>query len=171
MLVHLSNFISILSTSGISGLSLSSDTIELIYNITADLGYTCITVIVENIDGMEEREKQKLVEKLLPILLLKSDDLEELLKLVNKDKYECLYFTFLADIMLQAFLNSMTGPYSEILDEPWFLMFDKDHFEMDPQLVRFTSNVNLVLKSNLFRSYGKMSGVDIDKYSFNFLFI
>ena len=54
----------------------------------------------------------------------------------------------------------------QIGEKSFVLMQEFVYFSVDPgtlKIYRYTWD--------LFRSYGKMSGVDIDKYSFNFLFI
>ena len=54
----------------------------------------------------------------------------------------------------------------QIGEKSFVLMQEFVYFSVDPGTLKIYRYI-----WDLFRSYGKMSGVDIDKYSFNFLFI
>ena len=94
--------------------------VELIQRLADELSFTCITVIVENVDEITMRGETILM-KTIPTVVLDLDDLEKINKLVKKGKKKCLNFVITSNFKLQVFLSSLTGKYSTILeDSTWY---------------------------------------------------
>ena len=146
MVAHYSWLVFMLTPFLANGL-LTGDNVELIQSLAADLGFSCITVIVEDVDKININVKEKLTKQDFPAIISKMEDLEKIFKLVKIAKNNCLNFIYLSDGQLQAFLDSITSRYPNVLEESsWFLWMNNENIELDPKLVGLRSDVNLILE-------------------------
>ena len=135
--------IGLLLTPFLTNALLTVDNVELIHSLAADLGISCITVIVEDVDRITINVKRKLTTQDFPTIITGMEDFEKIGKLVKKDKNKCLHFVFLSDVQLQRFLDSITDQYSRILEESsWILWKNNENIELDLALVGLRSDVN-----------------------------
>ena len=75
---------------------LTVDNVELIHSLAAHLGFSCISVIVEDVDRIHINVKGKLTKQEFPTIITGMEDLEKIGKLVKKDRNKCLHFVFLS---------------------------------------------------------------------------
>ena len=91
-------------------------TFELIQRLADELSFTCITVLIENLDNITMRGETNLM-KTIPTIVSNLENLEKIYKLVKKDNNKCLNLFFTSNLKLEVFLNSLTGNYSTLLED------------------------------------------------------
>ena len=122
---------------------LTVENVELIHSLAAHLAFSCISVIVEDVDRIHINVKGKLTKQEFPTIITGMEDLEKIGKLVKKDRNKCLHFVLLSGVQLQRFLDSITDQYSRILEESsWILWKNNENIELDLALVGLRSDVN-----------------------------
>ena len=127
MVAQYSWFIFMLTPLLTNGL-LIGDNVELIQSLAADLGFSCTTVIVEDVDRINSNVKENLTKQDFPTIISEKEDMEKIFKLVKNDKNKCLNYIYLSDVQLQTFLDSITGQYHNILEESsWFLWMNNEN--------------------------------------------
>ena len=65
---------------------LTVDNVELIYSLAAHLGFSCISVIVEDVDRINIKVRGKLTKHDFSTIITELEDLEKIFTLVGKDK-------------------------------------------------------------------------------------
>ena len=108
MLVQYSCLILLIKPCLTNGLMLAEDNIQLVQSLAADLGFTCITVIVEDVDRININVWEKLTKQDFFAIISELEDLEKIFKLAKNDRNKCLHFVFLSDVQLQSFLDTIT---------------------------------------------------------------
>ena len=122
--------------------------IDLMHTLAKDLGSECITVIMEKdvLGGINE--KRMLMKGYIPTVLLDLNNSEALVNITKKNKNKCLSFTIISEDLIQSFLTKITKTDKKILrDTTWFLWINNNQFELDPTLIEFNSDVNILVEN------------------------
>ena len=69
---------------------------QVMQTLAMSLGFSCLTVIVENVDRIDIKEMDALT-RFFPTVISGSEDLEKVSKLVKKDRNKCLNFAFISN--------------------------------------------------------------------------
>lgn len=138
--------------------------LEMINTIAMDLGFTCVTLVVEEVDRIGMGERKQLSKINLPLVIFEMDDIEELFNLKGNDDIKCISFVFLERFILQTFLNFLTDDYHGQLEmTSWFLWMTTQDIELDMRHFGLGSDVSLLIEQNGVTTLTDVYSVDKDQ--------
>ena len=96
--------------------------LEMVNIIAMRMGFTCVTIVVEEVDRIGLRERKELMKISLPLVIFEMDDIEELFALKGNDDIKCISFVFLEEFRLEKFLDLLIDDFSDQLETTnWFI--------------------------------------------------